>query len=82
MPDKMGLDYLKLLYCEFQKYEVMTMSVVGGQAKKHANPNNKTHWTHFSNLWLLPVIIFVLKHLGSMQNDSSGEYVYLLGECQ
>ena len=26
---------LKLLY--FQKYEVMTMSVVGGQPKKHAN---------------------------------------------
>ena len=29
MPDKMDLDYLKLLYCEFQKYKVMTMSVVG-----------------------------------------------------
>ena len=41
MPDKMDLDYLKLLYCEFQKYEVMTMSVVGGQPKRHANPNYK-----------------------------------------
>ena len=32
----MNLDYLttKLLYCEFQKYEVMTRSVVGGQPKK------------------------------------------------
>ena len=34
MPDKLNLDYLKLLDCEFQKYEAMTMSVVGGQ------PNN------------------------------------------
>ena len=34
MPDKMNLDYFKLLYCEFQKYKVMTMSVVGGQPKK------------------------------------------------
>jgi len=40
MPDKMNLD-LKLLYCEFQKYEVMTMSVVGGQPRKHANTSYK-----------------------------------------
>ena len=40
MPDKMNLD-LKLLDCEFQKYEVTTMSVVGGQPKKHANPSYK-----------------------------------------
>ena len=26
-------DYLKLLYCEFQKYEVMTLSLVDGQPK-------------------------------------------------
>ena len=39
MPDKMNLDYLKLLYSEFQKYEFMTMSVVGGQPKKHSNPS-------------------------------------------
>ena len=32
MLDKVKFDYLKLLYCEFQKYEVMT--VVGGQPKK------------------------------------------------
>ena len=32
---------LKLLYCEFQKYEVMTVSVVGSQPKKHANPSYK-----------------------------------------
>ena len=38
MPGKMNLDYLKLLYSEFQRYEVMTMSIVGGQPKKHANP--------------------------------------------
>ena len=37
--DKMKLDYLNLLYCEFQKYEVMTMSVVGG--RKHANTSCK-----------------------------------------
>ena len=39
MPYKMNLDHLKLLYCEFQKYDVMTVSVVGGQPKKHANPS-------------------------------------------
>ena len=27
IPDKMNSNYLMLLYCEFQKYEVMTMSV-------------------------------------------------------
>ena len=31
MPDEMNLH---LLYCEFQKYEVMTMSVVGGPPKR------------------------------------------------
>ena len=35
MPDKVNLDYVKLLYCEYQKYEVITMSVVGGQPKKN-----------------------------------------------
>ena len=39
MPDNVNLDYLKLLYCEFQKYEVM--SVLGGLPKKHANPSYK-----------------------------------------
>ena len=38
MPDKMNLDYLKLLCDEFQKYEVMTMSVIGGQPKKTRKP--------------------------------------------
>ena len=37
MPDKVKLDYLQLLYCEFQKYEVIT--VVGGQPKKRRNPS-------------------------------------------
>ena len=41
MPDKMNLDKLKLFYCEFQKYEVMTMSVVGDQPKKHTNTSHK-----------------------------------------
>ena len=35
MPDKMNSNYLKLLYCEFQNYEVMTMSVEGGHRKKY-----------------------------------------------
>ena len=40
MPEKMNnLNYLKLLYCEFQKYKVMTMSVVGGQHKIYTNPS-------------------------------------------
>ena len=39
MPDKMNLG--KLLYHEFQKTEVMTMSVVGGRPKEHADPSCK-----------------------------------------
>ena len=34
MPDQMNLDHLDLIYCEFQKYEVMAMSVVGGPPKE------------------------------------------------
>ena len=37
MLDKINVDYFKLLYCEFQKYKVMAMSVVRGQPKKHTN---------------------------------------------
>ena len=38
----MNLDYIKLLYCEFRKYELMTIFVVGGQPKKkHENPSYK-----------------------------------------
>ena len=37
MPDMINLDYFMLLYCEFQKYVVRTMSVVGGEPKRHAN---------------------------------------------
>ena len=36
MPAKMNLNYLKLLYCEFQKYKFMTKSVLGSQPKKQA----------------------------------------------
>lgn len=40
MVDEMNLHYVKVLYSEFPKYEVMNMSVVGGQPKKKkANPN-------------------------------------------
>ena len=42
MPDKMNLDELKLLYCEFQKYEVMTMTVLGGQPKNKNKKKTKT----------------------------------------
>ena len=65
MPDNMNLDssyyiyvlyflylLLKLLY--FQKYEVMAMSVAGGQPKKHANHAviklKKTQRKHVVNL--------------------------------
>ena len=34
----MNFDHLKLPCCEFQNYEVMAMSVVGGQPKTNANP--------------------------------------------
>ena len=33
MSDKMNLDHLKLFHCEFQKFQGMTMSVIGGQKK-------------------------------------------------
>jgi len=37
--DKTNLDHLKLLYREFQKYQVIAMSLVGGQPNKHTNPS-------------------------------------------
>ena len=59
MPNKMNLDvgYLKLQYREFQKYEVMNMSVVGGlpkkqNKKKHANTSYKAS-THYSRTFLI-----------------------------
>ena len=54
-----NFDYLELLYCEFQKWEVMTMSAVDGQPKKHTNLSYKAtkYIEHFSNLWLLLVYI-------------------------
>ena len=50
--------HLKLLYCEFQKDEVMTMSVVGGHPKTRKSLlwSSKTGQTLFSNLWLLLVV--------------------------
>ena len=56
MPDKMNSDYLKLFYREFQKYEVMTMSVtvVGGQPKKKKNPNPSYNATkHIERTFLI-----------------------------
>ena len=59
MLDNMNLDYLKLLYCEFQMEQVMTMYLVGGQPKKKKKTRKnqlwptKTHRAPFSNLWLL-----------------------------
>ena len=43
----MKLDYLKLLYCEFQKYEIMNMSVVGGQQKNPVIKQQNTSETAF-----------------------------------
>ena len=53
MPDKISLNYLKLLY--YEKYEVVTLCEVGGQPKKKKKrktqlQGNKTHRTHFSDL--------------------------------
>ena len=64
MPDKMNIDYLKLLlHGEFQKYEVMTISVVGDQSKRTANPNYKTkkHIFLISDYYLL--LLFLVKPL-------------------
>ena len=58
MPDKMNLDHLKQLYCEFQKCEVMTMSVVGGQPNKHTNPSYKAI-KHIRHTFLISQFILV-----------------------
>ena len=55
LTDILGLDLMLVsIRCqiryEFQKYEVMTMSVVGGRPKKNNTHINNTHRTHFSNL--------------------------------
>ena len=39
MPDKISLNYLKLLY--YEKYEVVTLCEGGGQPKKNAKPSYK-----------------------------------------
>ena len=53
MPGKMNLD-LKLLYCEFQKYEVMTMVVVGGQPQEKKNANTSYKATkHIERTFLI-----------------------------
>lgn len=41
MPGEMKSDSVKLLYCAFQQHEVMTMSVVRGQPKKHTSLSYK-----------------------------------------
>ena len=51
LTDTLGLDLMlgsiqcqtrfKLLYYECQKYEIMTICVVGGQPRKLANPSHK-----------------------------------------
>ena len=38
--------YLRLLYCEFEKYEVMTLSIVRSQPKRLVNPSYKATKTH------------------------------------
>ena len=60
--------FLKLLYCEFQKYEFMTMSEKGGQPKEHAIQlqSNKTCQAHLSELWLFLVIKWLLVQWGSV----------------
>ena len=52
MSDKLNLGYLKQLYCEFQKYEVMTVSAGGGQPKKHAN-TSYTAMKHIQRTFLI-----------------------------
>lgn len=34
MPEKINLDYLKVRYCGFENYELMTMFLVGAPQKK------------------------------------------------
>ena len=65
MRDKMNLDHLKLFYCEFQKYEVMTMSVVSGQPKKKntpiplIKPQNTSHVLFQSDYYTSSVLVVV-----------------------
>ena len=49
MANKMNLDYLKLLYCTFQKYEVMTMLVSQKKNVQIQVTKQQTHQTHFLN---------------------------------
>ena len=55
---------LKLLYCEFQKYEVATMSVIGGRPKKkkHANSSYKTT-KHIERTFLVQRLITEVLYL-------------------
>ena len=62
--DEKQFFHLKLLYCEFQKYDAMTMSEVGGQPKKTFKSHlqyKATNHIERTNLLLLLVII-LLKH--------------------
>ena len=38
VPDRINLYYFNVLCCEYRKHEVMTLSIVGDQPKKRANP--------------------------------------------
>ena len=57
LADRMNLDDLKLFYCEFQKYEVMTTSVGDGQPKKHENHCYKVK-THIERSFLINTSIY------------------------
>ena len=62
--DEKQFFHLKLLYCEFQKYDAMTMSEVCGQPKKTFKSHllyKATKHIERTNLLLLLVII-LLKH--------------------
>ena len=56
MLDKMNLDNLKLLYCEFHKYEVMTMSVVGAQPSNTHKSQLYEATNRIERTFLIPII--------------------------
>ena len=67
MPDRMNLDYLKLLNSEFQKYEVMIMSVVGGQPKKKKHGNTSYKATnHIQRTFLISDYHYLVKLITSI----------------
>ena len=75
-----GQEYLKLLYVESQKYEVMTMSVVGGRPKKNdANPSYKAT-KHIERTFLL-FSLLIITNTRKLEFDNNYYLLLFLVTC-